>query len=119
MIHYNVWFDLRDKSEEADDLGIIHALLSELQAAGSITGFQLLQNSATDPAKTKMRRFQALIAFEDDAQFSATFSAQAARGVNTGLHGRVTSLVSDLGIEVEVFRQIASFNPPADPAHLC
>jgi hypothetical protein len=105
MVHYNIWFDLRDGADEADGLGIIETFLSELHDAGAIAGFQILKNSA-DAGKTKMLRYQALIEFRDDAQFSAAFSAQAARGIHTGLHGRVMALVSDF--RIEVFRQIAA-----------
>jgi len=58
-----------------------------------------------------MLRFQALIEFRDETQFSAAFSAQVASGIHTGLHGRVMAQVSDF--RIEVFKQIAASNPPA------
>lgn len=108
MIHYNIWFDLRANAEEEESLNTIREFLVDLYAAGSIAGFQLLKNSG-DSAKTRMLRFQALIEFTDDAQFSTAFSAQAAHGIHTGLHGRVIALVSDF--RVEIFRQITVSNP--------
>jgi hypothetical protein len=115
MIHYNVWFSFRSNVEETEGLAVIHAFLGELHLAGGAAGFQLLKNSG-DAAKTKMLPFQALIEFRDDAQFSAAFSAQAARGIHTGLHGRVMSLVSDF--RIEVFKQLAASKsaPATEPA---
>lgn len=117
MIHYNIWFNLRTDAEEKESLNTVQEFLSGLYAAGSIAGFQLLKNSG-DAAKTQMLRFQALIEFCDDAQFSTAFSAQAARGIHTGLHGRVMALVSDF--RIEVFRRIAtSATPtPVEMSHL-
>ncbi len=104
MIHYNIWFNFQSGIEETEGLDIIHGFLSELYTAGSIAGFELLKNSG-DAAKTKMLQFQALIEFQDDAQFSAAFSAQAARGIHTGVHGRVMALVDEF--RIEVFRRVA------------
>jgi hypothetical protein len=105
MIHYNLWFDLRSDSDSTKDLGVIQEFLRELHAGGSIAGFQILENCGAAP-KTKMLRYQALIEFSNDTQFSAAFSAQAARGIHTGLHGRVMSMVSEF--RAEIFRQIAT-----------
>ena len=105
MIHYNLWFDLKDDADEPASLGVIQAFLDELFATGAIAGFQLLKNSA-EGSKTKLLRYQTLIEFNDDAQFSAAFAAQAARGIHTGLHGQVMSMVSDF--RIEIFRQIAA-----------
>jgi hypothetical protein len=108
MIHYNIWFSFRSDVEETEGLAVIHAFLGEFHLAGGVSGFQLLKNSG-DAAKTKMLPFQALIEFRDDAQFSAAFSAQAARGIHTGLHGRVMSLVSEF--RIEVFKQLVASSP--------
>jgi hypothetical protein len=116
MIHYNIWFDLRADVEEADGLAIIQSFLSQLYDAGAIGGFQLLRN-AGEPSRTKMLRFQALIEFRDDAQFSMAFSAQAARGIHTGLHGRVMDSVSDF--RIEIFRQIAVSSPEGSLQYGC
>jgi len=113
MIHYNVWFDLRVETDETDSLDVIREFLTELHAAGSIAGFQLLRNSG-GAAKTKMLRFQALMEFRDDAQFSKAFSEQAARGIHTGLHGRAMALVS--AFQIEVFREIDFSSASSGPA---
>jgi len=114
MIHYNVWFRFRENIEETESLDVVHAFLGELHRAKHITAFQLLKNSGS-AAKTRMLPYQALIAFHDDAQFAAAFSAQAARGIHTGLHGRVLTMVSDF--QIEVFRQISGspFTHTAEP----
>lgn len=105
MIHYNVWFQFRNNVQEPEGLAIVQEFLSELHLAGDVSGYQLLRNSGS-AAKTRMLPFQALIEFQDDAQFAAAFSDQAHRGIHTGLHGQVLSLVSDF--QIEVFRQIAA-----------
>jgi hypothetical protein len=105
MIHYNVWFNLRDGVNETEGLDIVHGFLCELREAGSIAGFRLLRNVGTG-AKTKMPNFQALIEFCNDAQFQAAFRDQAARGIHTGMHGRMIPIVSDF--RAEVFEQIAA-----------
>ncbi len=120
MIHYNVWFRFRSNVQETEGLAVIHAFLGELRLAGDVSGFQLFKNSGA-AAKTKLLPFQALMEFRDDTQFSAAFSAQAARGIHTGLHGQVLSLVSDF--QIEVFRQLVAsdFAPASEPAahHAC
>jgi hypothetical protein len=103
VIHYSVWFNLKDSIEEAEGLATIRAFLDELYSAGDVGGFQLLRNKGTG-GRTRMLPFQALIEFCDGAQFSAAFSAQAARGIHTGLHGRVMALVNEF--QIEVFQQI-------------
>ncbi len=105
MIHYNVWFAFHDHVEESAGLTGIREFLDDLHLAGGIAGYQILKNSGKPP-KSKLLPFQALIEFNDDAQFGAAFSAQAAQGIHTGLHGRVMSLVADF--QIEVFRQVAT-----------
>ncbi len=116
MIHYNIWFDLRDAFDEGDALAVVHTFLSRLYDTDSIAGFRLLRNSGSGGG-TKLLRFQALIEFRDDAQFSKAFSAQAARGIHAGLHGRVMAMVNDF--RIEIFRQIAGSRPLAtvEPPH--
>lgn len=99
MIHYDIWFNFRDGLVETDSLGVIFRFLEQLRSEGSIADFQLLRNSGAPP-KSKMLNYQALIEFRDEAQFSAAFSAQAARGIHTGLHGLVMDMVSDFQIEI-------------------
>jgi hypothetical protein len=110
MIHYNIWFNLQNNISETEILETFRSFLGDLYSAGEIAGFQLLRNSGAD-GQTEMLRFQALVEFRDDAQFSAAFAAQAARGIHTGLHGRIMASVSDF--RIEVFRQIAASNPLA------
>jgi hypothetical protein len=117
MIHYHIWFRLRSDVQEAEALSVIHTFLSELSAAGSVAGFQLLRNSGS-ASKTKMLPLHALIEFASDTQFAAAFSTQVAQGIHTGLHGRVMALVSEF--QVEVFRQIDIPRLPVavDPPYL-
>jgi len=105
MIHYYVWFRLQSDVDEKEGLAIVGAFLRELHEAGGIADFRLLRNSG-DPAKSKLLPFEALIEFRDDAQFGAAFSAQAARGIHTGEHGRIMEMVSDF--QIEVFRGVVT-----------
>ena len=104
MIHYNIWFGLRGDVDESEALAEVRTFLSALRTAGTVTDFRLLRNCGSG-TKTKLLPFQAQIQFQDDAQFSSTFSDQAARGIRTGPHGRVMSLVN--AFHVEVFRELA------------
>jgi hypothetical protein len=104
-IHYNVWFSFRSGVAEADGLAVIHSFLAELRGSDEIAEFRLLKNTGA-AAKTKLLPFHAVIEFRDDAQFSTAFSTQAARGIHTGLHGRMLSVVDEF--QIEVFRQIAA-----------
>lgn len=106
MIHYSIWFRFRDSMEESEGLAVVQTFLGELHAAGEIAGFQILRNRSG--SKTMRLPFQALIEFQDNAQFGAAFSAQATRGIDNGLHGRVMALVDDF--QIEVFEKIASSN---------
>ena len=111
MIHYNIWFRLRDEIDEGQGLAIVQSLLAQHKAAGTIAGFHLLRNSGSG-SRTRMPAFQALIEFRDEAQFSATFAEQAQRGIRAGLHGQVMALVSEF--QVEVFRQVADGKPSTE-----
>lgn len=106
MIHYNVYFSLREPAAEPSALAGIEAFLTELLEAGAIAGFRLLRNSG-QPPKSLLLPFQALIEFRDDAQFSTAFTDQTARGIHTGLHGRVIALVEKF--HVEILRTVPSF----------
>jgi len=103
MIDYSIWFRFRENVDEAQGLDVIRAFLRELHSAGGIAGFRLPKNRA-DRNPTQRLPFQASIEFHDQAQFSAAFTSQAARGIHTGLHGQVMSLVSDF--QIEVFEQL-------------
>ena len=111
MIHYSIWFRLRDSMEEAEGLVVVQTFLNELRAAGEIAGFEILRNRSG--SKTMRLPFQALIEFQDNAQFAAAFSAQGTRGIHNGLHGRVMTLVEDF--QIEVFEQIASSDGASIP----
>jgi len=105
MIHYNVWFNLRDGVPETEGLDVVRSFLGELCDTGSIAGFRLLRNAGA-VAKTKMPKYQALIEFRDDSQFQTAFRDQAARGIHAGMHGRMISVVSDF--RAELFEQVAA-----------
>ncbi|HEY1661194.1 MAG TPA: DUF6614 family protein [Verrucomicrobiae bacterium] len=105
MIHYIVWFNLRNGVQEAEGLDIVCAFLGELCDADSIAGFRLLRNIGV-AARTMMPKYQVLIEFHDDSQFQAAFRDQGARGIHAGMHGRMIAVVSDF--RAELFEHVAA-----------
>ncbi|HXF10243.1 MAG TPA: DUF6614 family protein [Desulfuromonadaceae bacterium] len=108
MIHYNLWFNLKDAGDRGG-LKTICSFLDGLYADGEIEAYRLLENRGSG-GKTKLFRYHALIEFENDGQFSRAFSVQRERGIHNGLHGQVMALVSEF--QIEVFHQIAGTEPP-------
>jgi hypothetical protein len=105
MIHYHIYFSLRDPEVEQEAVSIIRQFLAGLREAGAIAGFRLLRNGG-GPPKSALLPLEALVEFRDPNQFSSAFATQAAQGIHTGLHGRVMELVSKF--QVEVFHEIPS-----------
>lgn len=98
------------RSRKPGGLEIVQAFLEELLVASSISGLRLLRN-AGEGSRTRMPKFPAAIEFRDEAQFSAAFSDQAARGIHAGLHGLMITVVTDF--RAELFKQITG---PANTA---
>jgi len=101
MIHYNVWFTLKEGIEEHGGLAVVEKFLRELCAIGEVAAYRLLQNNA-EGARTKLPRFQAIIEFADDAALALAMKNQGARGIHAGGHGGVGEVVSEF--RVEIFR---------------
>lgn len=103
MIHYNVWFDLKDGFDENEALTAAFTFLEGLRAGGQVVGFRILQHRGGD-GKTKLLPYHAIIEFRDNIQFSGTFASQADRGIHTGLHGHLLTFVRDF--QIEIFHEI-------------
>ncbi len=101
MIHYNVWFALKEGIAEESGLGIVDTFLRELCAAGEVSAYRLLKN-ASEGTRTKLPRYHAVIEFDDDEALSKAMKNQAARGINAGGHGQIIGVVSEF--RVEIFR---------------
>ena len=84
MIHYNVWFSLKDGADEHAEPSVITRFLTDLKSRSLIHDFTLLRNRA---AETKMPPFQVLILFLDDNQFAKPFADVAIAGARSGTHG--------------------------------
>jgi hypothetical protein len=84
MIHYNVWFSLKDGADEQEELSVIARFLTDLKNRSLIHDFTLLRNRGVE---TKMPPFQALILFLDNDQFAKPFTDVAAAGARSGPHG--------------------------------
>jgi len=113
MIHYNVWFALKDGVTEEGGLAAVDGFLRELCAAGEVSAYRLLKNTS-EGGRTKLPKYHAIIEFADDAALSQAMKNQAARGIHAGGHGRIIGVVSEF--RVEIFRLIA---PDPAGAVLC
>jgi hypothetical protein len=108
MIHYNVWFTLKEGIAEEEGLAVVDGFLRELGAAGEVSSYRLLRNTS-EGGRTKLPKYHALIEFADDDALSLAMRNQASRGIHAGGHGKVISVVGEF--RVEIFRL---FTP--DPA---
>jgi len=90
MIHYNVWFSLKDGAHEHEELSVITRFLTDLKHRSLIHDFTLLRNRAVE---TKMPPFHALIVFLDDDQFAKPFADVATAGARSGTHGMMIANV--------------------------
>ena len=105
MIHYNVWFTLKEGIEEHSGLAVVEGFLRELCVLGEVSTFRLLKNKS-EGSRTKLPRFQAIIEFSDDAALSLAMKNQGERGIHRGGHGKVIEVVSEF--RVEIFRLVSS-----------
>ena len=105
MIHYNVWFTLKDGVGERHGLAVVEEFLRGLCGVGEAAAFRLLQNNA-EGARTKLPRFQAIIEFSDEAALGRAMKNQVERGIHRGGHGQVIDVVSEF--RVEIFRLLES-----------
>jgi hypothetical protein len=105
MIHYNVWFSLKDGVHEGTGLAVVGDFLRELCAVGEVSAFRLLRNSAEGP-RTRLPRFHAVIEFPDDAALSLAMRNQGERGIHAGGHERIVDIVGEF--RVEIFRLVAA-----------
>jgi hypothetical protein len=103
MIQYNVWFALKQGVDEKPGLAVVSDYLGGLASAGEAVGHRLLRN-ASDGARSKLPRYQAIVEFRDDAALSAAMKNQGARGIHNGGHGAIVDVVTDF--RVEIFRYI-------------
>jgi hypothetical protein len=90
MIHYNVWFALKDDANEVEELRNICSFLAALKHRSLIHDFKLLKGRAS---QTTLPPFQVMILFVDDAQFGRPFADVAAIGAHAGEHGSMIANV--------------------------
>lgn len=111
MLHYHVWFNLKDGVEKRVGLAVVRDYLTDLAQAGETNGFRLLRNTGVAP-RSKLPAFHALVEFADAAALHAAMKLQSARGVHAGKHGRMVEMVSDF--QVEIFTALdEATNPPS------
>lgn len=99
MIHYHVWFNLKETVSEASGLATITRFLKKLCAEDEAASFQLLSNKGSPP-RSKLARYQALIRFTDDAQLGSAMKKQYEQGLHSGGHGEVMDVVTDFHVEI-------------------
>jgi hypothetical protein len=93
VIHYSLWFWLRDGASQQDAMHRINSFLIDQKNRNAIEGFTLLRNRAPE-GKTQLGPFQALIVFATAEQFAAAFQEIARTGIHSGSHGEMVELVS-------------------------
>src|SRR4051794_28137686 len=103
MIHYNVWFSLKNGADERGELIRITGFLADLKDRSLIHDFKLLRNRSAD---TNMPPFQASILFVDNEQFASPFHEVAqAGGAHCGRHGSMIANVDTFS--AETFEELA------------
>jgi hypothetical protein len=104
MVHYNVFFTLKEGVDEGTGLAVIGAFLRGLCDSGEAAGYRLLVNGSAG-SKTRLPKYQAVVQFADDAALGRAMARQAALGIHSGAHGRVIDTVAEF--HVEIFREAA------------
>jgi hypothetical protein len=94
MVHYNVYFTLKDNVEEERGLKVVQAFLAEVCASGEAAAFRIDKVVGADAA------FLAVIEFVDDGALGRAMKSQHARGVREGAHGKVVEVVKDFRVKV-------------------
>jgi hypothetical protein len=115
MVHYNVWFALKEGIEEKSGLTTFDRFLRELCVVGEVSAYRLLKNTANG-ARTKMPQYHAIIEFADSAALAQAMKNQAARGIHNGSHGEIVNIVSDF--RVEVF-EVLTLEPVEQTLYAC
>ena len=109
MVHYSIWFWLREGASEQDMIRRVNAFLIEQKNLDAIEDFTLLRNRAPEE-KTQLGPLQALITFRSAEQFAEAFQEIAQAGIHSGLHGSMAEQVSRF--QAEAFDVIdVSLNP--------
>jgi len=99
MVHYNVWFALKDGIEEASGLATVSRFLRGLCIGGEVSAFRLLKNTSNG-ARTKMPQYHAIVEFADDVAMSRAMQNQVTRGIHHGAHGEIVNIVRDFRVEI-------------------
>lgn len=99
MLHYHVWFNLKDGVEEEAALGWVRDYLNELAGFGESSRYRLLRNFGS-ASRSKLPAFHALVEFADAAALDAAMKNQARRGIHAGGHGKVVEAVCDFHVEI-------------------
>ena len=99
MVHYNVWFALKEGVEEKSGLATVDRFLRGLCIGGDVSAYRLLRNKA-EAARTKMPRYHAIVEFADDAAMSQAMRNQVTRGIHHGAHGEIVNVVRDFRVEI-------------------
>jgi hypothetical protein len=99
MIHYHVWFNLKETVSEASGLAMITRFLKKVCSEDDAASFQLLSNKGRPP-RSKLARYHALIQFADDAHLGRAMKKQTELGLHSGGHGEVMDVVTDFHVEI-------------------
>lgn len=101
MIHYNVWFTIKDEIPEGTGLAIVEDFLRELSTNSTGGRYRLLKNISESPP-TKLPRYQAIVEFESDYTLSEVIKSHGDRAAKVRAGRRVVDVVSEF--QIEAFR---------------
>ncbi len=96
---YHVWFNLKPDVDEAEGLAAVELFLQSIVTAREALRFSLSRNTAAPP-RSRLPRYHAVVTYESGEALSASIKHQAQRGIHTGPHGAMVSVVTDFHVEV-------------------
>lgn len=103
MIHYHIWFSLKEGVSEEATLATTRAFIQELTTAGNLARGMVLKNTGEAP-KSRLLRYHGLFEFNDDDQMNAAFDGKRREGIHAGPHGKLMEAVAEF--RVEIFREV-------------
>jgi hypothetical protein len=99
MIVYNVWFSLKEGSDETLEIRKVKLFLKDLQDRALIAGYRVLKNRA-QAGKSKLPPYQIIAEFLDGNQFGLPFAEVERIGIHSGRHGSMIENVDEFVVEI-------------------
>ena len=84
MIHYHVWFSLKEGVAEEDELRKVSVFLADLKSRSLIHEYRVQRARSATPVLAPLH---IVISFTDAEQFGLPFKEVAQIGIHAGMHG--------------------------------